>query len=1427
MGPAAIMEVLVTANTAQAQAALAKLNAEIKGTTATSAAAGGKLMTVGKAGALAAVAIGAAAVKMSSDFNQQMTLIETQAGAASGEVDKLRGAVLRLATKSEFGPNELAKGLFRLESQGYRGAEAMEALKASVDLASVGQTDLESATAATASAVASGIKGTKTFEKTVGTLNAAVGQGAMRMGDLVGAIGTGILPSARSAGLSLRDVTAALGVMTRAGTPANASATRLRMTFSLMSAPTDAAKDSLKSIGLGSKDLAKEMRKPDGLVKAVEMLKEHLSGFSKVTQNQKISEIFGGGRTSSGILTLLANTKTLGEIYDQTGEKARHFEDAVKQQEETSSDRFERLGTSLQAGMIALGSVLEGPVSKAMVTVLDAVLEAEIAIEDFFTKTKDGKQLLRDFSDTMKGIGFVIREGVIPALKTLLPFIRDQFGGMIKFVRGFFKVFGGIVRGDWSDVLDGLKLLFLGFAQGVKGYLELMMIPFIQTGKMAWSVFGKPVTAVFHAVKNAVVWAVDKILGAYSSLIGAAGDVANELSKIPVVGKKFKGLADGAYAAQKKIDNLRNALKGNDKQLNVSGDKIQVFTKQGRANFQAFSRGSGNAFGGLRDKVHDGTSDISGDFSSFGRKAHSLNTKVSGNVTDLSSTTFGAFKAIAENANSSLKAFNAPQLDFSWKTFKSLGGSLPGKQMGGGLAAQVPGTAPGDRHLLSLNGQPIAKVESKEGIFVGNKNLMGTLSAANAAVPRFQSGGMPKVGLTGTQGSMFNLGQGAIDKVQDAATKAIQKAKPKGGPGGASYGPDGIGTYAGLPMANWVIQALEFAAKKGVAPTPTSGYRSHAENVAKGRYYTSEHEGTQYPHGAVDFGGYTTGLEAKMSVVNATKSFKYPLLAPIGFRDDGHASGTGHMKGGPVVRIVGQDLIEKHAFNLIAASGILGNAYREAGPEWNTESVGTGGGGLWGFTTPPVSLANLQSAAADKGVGWGDPKFQTHFMLKHGGFGLRDTLNAADSPEKAAELFMDLWERPGIPALGDRQHGARLAYNMLKSQDFGVGGGGGVSKAEKLRKEREAELEKLKKAVKSADTKPGRQSALWELISGYSKYGEFDKRETGHLLDTVRSAAGTINPLGNVKKLANLAGWADKHAEVTGGPINSDLLERVQDAHRHAGKHAAKVRNKKLKAISNSGADYPLKGSLRASRGEISRIQELVDVAVTKAGFSTSEAGADTGDAEALNQIGLNKAILALQQQEVRQVKRSMDYMDDQQKKFKHLAKVSAPATSKLHWKHDSFKEALSGANDAMSNLKTYKKDLVGVTGMGGDILQTKEALDNLGVIQTENAAKAAEANTINGFSISDILEIADAAKYGVFDSLPRAHTGASIVGPAGAEAAVVVRSGESIVPNEQMGANVTIEFADGMGWLEEFVTVKIEQNSRKVNHKIRAGASR
>lgn len=113
-----------------------------------------------------------------------------------------------------------------------------------------------------------------------------------------------------------------------------------------------------------------------------------------------------------------------------------------------------------------------------------------------------------------------------------------------------------------------------------------------------------------------------------------------------------------------------------------------------------------------------------------------------------------------------------------------------------------------------------------------------------------------------------------------------------------AQGTIGIGSFQGFEVALWIIPELEYAQKNGWTGRITSGYRPGADpNTATG---ASEHSGTQYPHGAVDFGGPTeyTNREAFFA---AAKGYTGLPLIPAQFTnyqgnpsDGGHASGTGH-----------------------------------------------------------------------------------------------------------------------------------------------------------------------------------------------------------------------------------------------------------------------------------------------------------------------------------------------------------------------------------------------------------------------------------------------------------------------------------------------------------------------------------------------------
>jgi hypothetical protein len=105
-----------------------------------------------------------------------------------------------------------------------------------------------------------------------------------------------------------------------------------------------------------------------------------------------------------------------------------------------------------------------------------------------------------------------------------------------------------------------------------------------------------------------------------------------------------------------------------------------------------------------------------------------------------------------------------------------------------------------------------------------------------------------------------------------------------------------------------------------------------------------------------------------------------------------------------------------HGYTHNAAAGIAGNIYRESGG--NPESVGTGGGGLIGWTPLPSGFVTGNSSA--------DLQTQLAALLTYnqGWAQYVPTLNAASTPAAAADIYVTDFERAGIPAAGQREASA-------------------------------------------------------------------------------------------------------------------------------------------------------------------------------------------------------------------------------------------------------------------------------------------------------------------------------------------------------------------------------------------------------------------
>ncbi len=110
------------------------------------------------------------------------------------------------------------------------------------------------------------------------------------------------------------------------------------------------------------------------------------------------------------------------------------------------------------------------------------------------------------------------------------------------------------------------------------------------------------------------------------------------------------------------------------------------------------------------------------------------------------------------------------------------------------------------------------------------------------------------------------------------------------------------------------------------------------------------------------------------------------------------------------------DFLTAHGYSDMAAAGIAGNIYQESGG--NPEAIGTGGGGLIGWTPLPAGYVTGDPAA--------DLQTQLTALLGYDEQWAEyiPALNAATSPAQAADIFMDDFERPGLPAAANRESAA-------------------------------------------------------------------------------------------------------------------------------------------------------------------------------------------------------------------------------------------------------------------------------------------------------------------------------------------------------------------------------------------------------------------
>lgn len=298
--------------------------------------------------------VAAASVKVGADYEAQMSRVQAISGATGEDFTKLNNQALQLGADTAFSAKQAAEGMENLASAGFSTTEIMAAMPGMLDLAASSGENL----ATSSDIAASTLRGfglaadqaghvADVLAKNAGATNAAVADTGEAM--------KYIAPVAHAMGLSIEEVTAAIGEMANSGIKGSQAGTTLRGALTSLADPSKEAAKAMEQMNFKAFDSQGKLLP---LKDIIDRLQTSMKGYTDKQKEQTISTIFGQ-EAMSGMLTLIAAGPTqLNELTNSL----KNSDGAAKEMAATMKNNLkgsiDQLKGSLETAAIKLEQTL-------------------------------------------------------------------------------------------------------------------------------------------------------------------------------------------------------------------------------------------------------------------------------------------------------------------------------------------------------------------------------------------------------------------------------------------------------------------------------------------------------------------------------------------------------------------------------------------------------------------------------------------------------------------------------------------------------------------------------------------------------------------------------------------------------------------------------------------------------------------------------------------------------------------------------------------------------------------------------------------------------------------------------------------------------------------------------------------------------------
>lgn len=643
-----------------------------KGLKATGAILAGTATAIG--------AIGAASVKVGSDFEASMSKVAAISGATGDDLKALTDKAKEMGATTKFSASESADALQYMAMAGWKTEDMLNGLEGIMNLAAASGEDL----ATTSDIVTDALTAFGLSAEDSTHFADVLAQASSNANTNVGMMGETfkyVAPVAGALGYTAEDTALAIGLMANSGIKASQAGTSLRSIMSRMAKPTKEVQGAMDKLGVSLTDSNGNMKSLN------EVMGDLRNGFAGLSEAEaaEMAAALGGQEAMSGLLAIV---NASDDDFDKLSDAIYSCDGAAKRMADTMNDNLQGQITILKSGLEGLGISLyenmEAPLK-------EVVKEAQNMVQQLQDAFNNGG--LDEVVSTVGDIFAKIVEKAASAAPDLIDVASDMIQSFLTGINNNLPNIASagvdIVTSLGSALIENTGLLW---STGVALLAEVLsgladnMPQLVESAKDALSQFGSALVEYAPSIGESAAKIVSYLASAVIENLPQIIEVGKQIvqgfitgieQEFPGLGAFLSGLFDGfastlAPIAQTVVDALSNifsALDGADPETmealgkaigtiaaSIAALKVASEVVGGVKNLLSvlggFRKTAGNVIG-IVPKVVEGFQLLSGGAGTFSEvlalefpKLAGIITKVTDSFGTLASTISGVFTKI-------------------------------------------------------------------------------------------------------------------------------------------------------------------------------------------------------------------------------------------------------------------------------------------------------------------------------------------------------------------------------------------------------------------------------------------------------------------------------------------------------------------------------------------------------------------------------------------------------------------------------------------------------------------------------------------------------------------------------------------------------------------------------------------------------------